>query len=254
MDNPALNSEPPQWVPPRKYFHAGLSPLDWNPADPTAPATLNGNRRESARANRALCDYCALGGARSFTSLLEAYASNSAAPTHSLDTLKKWSVTWNWRDRLLTYDTINYQRKKRLYNQRLRSIIETGLSLRHERIEKLKTAYVTLETFLDDPDFIFPRLVKKIPAPDGGFELVESRRFNAEIFIQLRGILADLARETNAFPPHPLENSEDDELLDPTLLTRRERDAMFSLFNKASGKLLDAYDTLVLGPSDPETE
>lgn len=58
--------------------------------------------QESAKAAQAFNDYLALGADRSFEKLLNAYKLRTEnAPTLQLTTLKRWSVAFNWQDRLL---------------------------------------------------------------------------------------------------------------------------------------------------------
>jgi hypothetical protein len=208
--------------------------LVWNTSDPTEPATLGHHRHEPVRANRALRDYCSLDNTRSLKKLLQHYADNPTATTHSLDTLKTWSATYAWTARAFCFDELQRRSDNRAYAERRRSIIETGLALKHERIEKLKLAYAQLEPCLSDPEFAWSRQVKKLPTPDGGFELVETRRFNAEIYTQLRGLLADLARETSQ-PDDPFQP--DSEHRDLSRLTSQELEILSNLISKISVKL-----------------
>jgi hypothetical protein len=171
--------------------------MNWNPRDPTALATFDEPRHsETSRANRALCDYCSLGCTRSLEKLLETYASDPAAPTHSLDTLKDWSVNYAWRARSLAFDSNERTYQANLVAERRRNIIETGLALQYERIDKLKFAYAQLEPYISNPNYLWTRFVRKVPTPDGNFEFIETYRFNSELFAQLRGLLSDIARET----------------------------------------------------------
>lgn len=212
----------------------------WNPSDPTEPATLD-KQRESPRANRALRDYVFLGHSRTLEKLAQTYASNPDAPTHSLDTLKKWSVAFSWTARVYCFDEIQRQNENNTYAERCRSILATGLALRVERVEKLKLAYAQIEPYLSRPEFIWQKLVKKLPTPDGGFEFVETFRFNGEIFSQARGILADIARETDnpglAASLEPIKNN-----YDLSRLTSQELGLLEEITAKASTSPFDEND------------
>jgi len=205
--------------------------LVWNTSDPTGHATL-GNRRETTRANHALRDYCFLDSTRTLEKLLASYAADPDAPTHSLATLKIWSITYAWVARAFCFDELQRRSDNHAYAERRRSIIETGLALKHERIEKLKLAYAQLEPCLSDPELLWSRQVKKLPVPDGGFELVETRRFNAEIYTQLRGLLADLARETSRPTADPFQPGP--ETRDLSRLTSQELETLSKLISKIS--------------------
>jgi len=206
-----------------------MSHITWPPADPTYRTS-----EETPRANRALRDYCFLGCNRSLEKLREEYISTPDAPTRSLDTLKKWSLNFDWNARARKFDENERREENSLLAERRRSIIETGLALRHERVEKLKHAYAELEPYLSRTEFVWPRQIKRLPTPDGGFELVEMRRFNAEIFIQLRGILADIAREANG--PDPAESIyADNNHFDLSLLTDEETETLEDILLKQQG-------------------
>ncbi|MCX6081671.1 MAG: hypothetical protein NTW32_19265, partial [Chloroflexi bacterium] len=186
---------------------------------------------ESSRANTALRDYCHIGSIRTLEKLIGTYIHQPDAPTHSLNTLKKWSITYAWAARVFAFDEIQRSSDNLTFAQRRRSIVESGLSLKHERIEKLKLAYAQLEPYLTQPDFIWPRQVKKLPTTGGGFELIETRRFNAEIFTQIRGILADIARETNSLEPSN-HTPGPFTALNLTNLTRQELEILEKVFSR----------------------
>jgi len=209
--------------------------LVWNTSDPTQPAVIGNHRREPVRANRALGDYCSLDSTRSLKKLLQHYAADPDAPTHSLANLKRWSFTYSWPARAFCFDELQRISDNHAYTERRRSIIETGLALKHERIEKLKLAYAQLEPYLADPEFTWPRQVKKLPTPDGGFELVETRRFNAEIYTQLRGLLADLDRETSRVSADP--SQPDSGERDLSRLTSQELELLSNLISKISTRI-----------------
>ncbi len=56
--------------------------------------------RETGRAARAFADYVALGERRRLEDLAVHYRATDGAPTHSLDTLKRWSEQHHWQDRV----------------------------------------------------------------------------------------------------------------------------------------------------------
>ena len=230
--------------------------ISWDPSDPTRPATSAGPHAsqvspESSRANTALRDYCHLGSIRTCEKLLEKYAHQADAPTHSLATLKKWSTSYAWGARVFAFDEIQRNLADRTFAEYRRSIVETGLSLKHERIEKLKIAYAQLEPYLTQPDFIWSRHVKKIPTPDGGFQFIETRHFNAEIFTQIRGILADIARETNSlnlsdYSSNPFTG------LNLTSLTNSELELLEKVFARPDTNSSAQQISPHLTPSNPE--
>ena len=161
---------------------------------------LSGGRQkgESAKATQACNDYLRMGPGRSLADLARQYAdTRQNAPTFSIHTLKAWSVRYEWQKRTTEYDAQLEAAK----NERAREIMQSGLSLTHERVDKLKT----LADFLDGQIFeqgeddeyhnVWLPDVKQIGAGEYA-ERVDIERFNSAIFEQYRGVLDDLAKET----------------------------------------------------------
>jgi hypothetical protein len=128
-----------------------------------------------------------------------------------LATLKAWSAKYDWVARAELYDA----EIERIKNERRREIMESGLALDHERVERLKG----LANFLlDEIEKTAPPVrvideegneglvdgeryrvwlpdVKQIGSGETA-ERVDIERYNSAIFSDLRGILDDLAKET----------------------------------------------------------
>ena len=139
-----------------------------------------------------------MGPGRSLADLARQYRETPQnATTLSLYTLQAWSKRYDWQKRAGAFD-IDLETAK---NERAREIMQSGLSLTHERVDKLKT----LADFLDGQIFeqgeddeyhnVWLPDVKQIGAGEYA-ERVDIERFNSAIFEQYRGVLDDLAKET----------------------------------------------------------
>lgn len=155
---------------------------------------------ESSRAIQACNDFLRLGPGRSLPRLAEQYTKSNQEqpPTKSLGTLKKWSMQYAWAERAAGYDATVIEAQK---NARRRSIMEEGLALDYERVDKLKR----LASFLEGQIYeqgeggvyhnVWVPDVKQIGA--GEFvERVDIERFNPAIIEQYRETLNDIAEET----------------------------------------------------------
>lgn len=100
-------------------------------------------------------------------------------------TLKNWSRDFSWQARCSEYDAALDREK----NDRRRAIMESGLSLDHERVTMLKDLALTLN-----------HLVKGeiLPPKDESEELPKTKDAKrlGVLVAQLRGTLEDLAQET----------------------------------------------------------
>lgn len=161
---------------------------------------LAGERQpgESWRAILACNDYLRVGPGRSLSLMVGKYSEiqQDTAPTRSKATLFKWSARFSWSARAALYDAEAEQQK----NEYTRQVMQSGLALAHERVNRLKTMAELLELEIlkrDDGRYfnIWLPDVKQIGAGEFA-ERVDIVRFNASIFEQWRGMLDDLAKET----------------------------------------------------------
>ena len=140
-----------------------------------------------------------MGPGRSLADLARQYAESSQnlPPTRSKATIKDWSVKFDWIKRAELYDAHLEAAK----NERAREIMQSGLSLTHERVDKLKTLadFIEVQMFEQGEDKEYHNVwlpdVKQIGAGEYA-ERVDIERFNSAIFEQYRGVLDDLAKET----------------------------------------------------------
>lgn len=154
---------------------------------------------ESQRAVQACNDWLRIGPGRSLRLLLDEYAEASqiVPPTHSLTTLKLWSARYEWINRGETYDAeIEHQK-----NERAKEIMNSGLALPYERVEKLKklAAFLEEQLYEEGEDGVFHNVwvpdVKQIGSGQDA-ERVDIERFNAAIISESRATLDDIAKET----------------------------------------------------------
>ena len=169
-------------------------------------------RGETSRSIQACNDYLRLGPGRSLRILNELYAENRqfTPPTSNLHTLKGWSAKYDWVVRAEGYDAALEEAK----NVRHQEIMESGLALDHERVEKLKglagflldEIEKTSQVQAVDEDGnvgmvdgerhrVWLPDVKQIGSGEFA-ERVDIERYNSAIFSDLRGLLDDLAKET----------------------------------------------------------
>ena len=181
----------------------------WNRSDPLERAVSDDGQRESKRANQALRDYVLMGPARSLRSLRASYVDNPLAPTCAWQTLSKWSVIYNWVDRADCFDDAQARKQKAEYDARRREIMETGLALDHERVEKLKQLHTKLDGYLADEDHIWIKDKKSIrvgssvgmgdggkPILIGDYEVIDLVSFNAPLIGKILETIEALAAET----------------------------------------------------------
>lgn len=167
----------------------------------SALVLLTGERqlRESAKAVQACNDYLRMGPGRSLAELHRQYIGihGNAAPTRSRNTLLRWSSRYSWSKRAETYDT----RLEAEKNERAREIMQTGLALAHERVEKLKELAAFLEDQIKEQneagqyDNVWLPDAKQIGSGKDA-ERVNLERFNSALIEQYRATLDDIAAET----------------------------------------------------------
>lgn len=160
---------------------------------------------ESNKAVIACNDWLRMGPGRSLPALLEKYnqTQQDAAPSRSLNTLQRWSSDFNWFDRATSFDA-NWEAIKTAERE---AELNYGLALDYERVRKLKrmadflegqlyeTGAADAETGKAPYHNVWLPDVKVVGSGDSA-ETVDIERFNSAIFIQLRGVLDDLAQET----------------------------------------------------------
>jgi hypothetical protein len=161
----------------------------WQAGQPTERATGRNGRRESSAANRALRDYLALGPTRSLAALLDRYAGQPGAPTHSAGTLRNWAGMFFWADRAQYFDSIQAAQQRQ-------SARSTGAALAHERVETLKTLLAQVEQFLQMAQRLARIGDQDLNQAGAAERMALVLRSSAPLFGQARGMLADLARET----------------------------------------------------------
>lgn len=168
--------------------------------------------RETSRAIQGCNDYLRMGPGRSLFSLWERYTEcdKILPPTSNFQTLKDWSAKYAWVARAELHDI----ELERLKNERHREIMQSGLALDHERVEKLKDLALFLLEEIEKTERVqvvdgegnaeivdagryrvwLPD-VKQIGSGETA-ERVDIERYNSAIFGDLRGVLDDLAKET----------------------------------------------------------
>lgn len=154
---------------------------------------------EHRRAMQACNDWLRMGPIRTLTGLARHYRETpeNSAPTRSLGTIGYWSKKYNWQSRADQYDARIEAEK----NARAREIMNSGLSLVHERVNELQALadFLKGELYEKGEDGVFHNVwlpdVKQI---GGGkyAERVDIERFNAALIEQFRDTLDDLAKET----------------------------------------------------------
>jgi len=116
------------------------------------------------------------------------------APTHSKDTLLKWSQKYGWANRAELYDAEIEAERDAAARAYANEITEEGLALIHERVKTLKALAGRLLDDMKEVDLVWLRDVKQIGSGKQA-ERVDLIRFNAPLFQQLRGVLDDIAKE-----------------------------------------------------------
>jgi hypothetical protein len=158
----------------------------------------------SSRASQALLDYLHLGPARTIPALLQHYQTIPSAPTHSYATLRKWSFLHDWPARAIAFDAIENQSQQDEFRARREALLQQGLALEHERIERLTAWLRKLDALVVDDEALWIKNVKVLHLENNRVERVEMRRFNAALIRQLRGLLEDIAAETGGRPARNL--------------------------------------------------
>jgi hypothetical protein len=159
--------------------------------------------KASPRASRALLDYLNLGPGRSLPALVQRYKNQESPPTRALNTLRMWSSKDDWAARAASFDALEAQRISEEYRAHREALLQTGLALQHERIERLTTWFQKLDALTQSDEAIWIRQVKTLRLENGQFERVELRRFNDDLFRLLLGILQAIASEIGPSPSLP---------------------------------------------------
>lgn len=158
---------------------------------------LAGERKadESDKAVIACNAYLRMGALRSLRRV-------SASPEISYGSVMKWSVQFEWAERVSIYDA-EIERAK---DERRFAVIDSGLALDHERVEKLKDLAEMLGNMVFYMDAITRNPFEKYPhvwlkdvkvVGKGESQYTESvYRFNTPLIEQYRSVLGDLASET----------------------------------------------------------
>jgi hypothetical protein len=153
---------------------------------------------ESAKAVIACNDYLRMGPGRSFDKLLLKYheSTTETVPTIHRKTLANWSVKYGWVKRAELYD----QEMERIKTEYAQQVMNSGLALDHERVEKLKELFnLLIGQLMKEVDGKMPALwlpdVKQIGSGEFA-ERVDIERYNSPLINDIRGLLDDLAKET----------------------------------------------------------
>jgi len=164
---------------------------------------------ESVRANAAFAFYAMMGSDRSLRNLLAALKQAEYAPTRSWATLSGWSQMFGWVERARRFDEIQREKDKAAYEARHRAIMESGLALTHERVDKLKNLFAQLEGYLSDEKNIWLPDAKSIRVGSvqedagsgktreaGEYKQIDLVHFNGPLFDKILATLEALAEET----------------------------------------------------------
>jgi hypothetical protein len=212
--------------------------LIWNPSNPREFAHFSDGRQETLPAHAALLDYLSLGPRRTLSSQHSRYQTYNFSPTTSYGTLRNWSIRYEWAARAAAFDAIEDERKQVEERERREALLQNGLALEHERIDRLTTLFDKLYTLATDNDAIWVKDVRLLRYPDGQAERIEQRRFNGALIRNLRGLLDDIATETGGRlhrpPASPVseEPAFDLDKLTLDVLTPEERAEFLRLQNK----------------------
>jgi hypothetical protein len=163
---------------------------------------LAGQRQkgESRKAVLACNDYLRMGLGRRLVDLHKRYHEDiqeNSTPTRSWGTLTQWSSRYNWQQRADEYDA-ELERQK---NERRQQVMNDGLALDFERVDKLKALghFLLGQIYEQGADGLYHNVwlpdVKQIGSGEFA-ERIDIERFNAAIIGELRGVLDDLAKET----------------------------------------------------------
>ncbi len=116
-------------------------------------------------------------------------------PTRRIAQPEEWSREYGWQSRLHAIAAAEASEAEEREETCRREIMETGYALVWERVRALKHLADTLFAELLDPSRRWVREVKIVGNGKHAREVVVERFHAAEIG-QLRGVLADLAKET----------------------------------------------------------
>lgn len=168
-------------------------------------------RRETKRGNEAFRHYATLGPGRSLEKLLKLYTSlplethqDEAQPplaplTTSLDTLKMWSMKFQWVARADAWDRLQAAQAQAVYETRRQRILETGLAQTHERLDKLYAIFDRLYEDFQAEENVWMHEDKGIGSGEN-FTVIDTVRFNAALVTEIRNTLADIAAEVGGRP------------------------------------------------------
>lgn len=166
---------------------------------PAGVVPSSGDRpmRETPKARQAWADYVALGPDRSLEKLLRRYQTDPSPPTTRLSSLKQWSVQFGWQQRLQDIADAEVAEAEARQAAHIRSIMETGFALAHERVRVLNDLAGTLLEELTAEGSENRRWVSewKLVGSGENAQLVEIERFNKAEVEQFRLLLDDIAKE-----------------------------------------------------------
>ena len=136
-----------------------------------------------------------MGPGRSLRVLVSQYneCEQNTTPTRCFRTLATWSTRYAWQERAEECDAELEKRK----TARAEEIMQSGLALAHNRVEKLKVLALFLHTQMYErgEDGVYHNIwlpdVKQIAGTR-----VDIERFNAAIISEYRATLDDIAKET----------------------------------------------------------
>jgi hypothetical protein len=218
----------------------------WHAMDPAGLALGSDGLPESSHANAAAREYLRAGSNRSLEGLLTRYCSAARAPTRSLRTLRRWAVTYDWAGRAAAWDDIQRQVAEASEEERHRQSLQSGLALAAERVDNLKLLYADLFSYYQQVMAAWREDLQP-----GSLEPARPAvpRFNTGIFIQLRGLLDDLASETGGRVAPALPGTspvgQEETAPDYSLLSREEMRALVDLLQKATPGQANEPDQLL---------
>lgn len=107
--------------------------MDWK----RSSAPLEKMPQETSKANQALVDYAALGSGRSFAKLIERYQKvPKTCPTTRLNTLKGWSVKYEWQARVARQEELMQQEQVAQWDERVKELREREWKLSMSLMDK----------------------------------------------------------------------------------------------------------------------
>jgi hypothetical protein len=158
--------------------------------------------------------------------------------------LKQWSAAFGWQSRLHAIADAEVREAEEREAVHRREIMETGYALVWERVRALKELADKLFAELQESGRLWMREVKIVGSGKNAREIV-LERFNASEVEQLRGLLADLAKETGGRKDIQVLTGDSDNpvevvhehRVDLSRLTDEELELIERLAEKASTKL-----------------